>query len=129
LGKFALTLHPEKTRLIEFGRFAAERRERRGLGKPETFNFLGFHRTPRVHHAARRRGGMVAGCSTHATTGTDAETLINLPCTASLVKERFGTDHAYYAVALNKLGIVVQTQGKYTDWEQKRRHGALEKAE
>jgi group II intron reverse transcriptase/maturase len=38
----ALTLHPEKTRLIEFGRFAAERRQRRGLGKPETFNFLGF---------------------------------------------------------------------------------------
>ena len=42
LQKFALTLHPEKTRLIEFGRFAAERRKRRGLGKPETFNFLGF---------------------------------------------------------------------------------------
>src|SRR6516162_3348814 len=42
LGKFALSLHPEKTRLIEFGRFAAERRKRRGIGKPETFNFLGF---------------------------------------------------------------------------------------
>src|SRR6516165_7756801 len=42
LRKFALTLHPEKTRLIEFGRFAAERRKWRGLGKPETFNFLGF---------------------------------------------------------------------------------------
>jgi RNA-directed DNA polymerase len=42
LQEFALTLHPEKTRLIEFGRFAAERRKRRGLGKPETFNFLGF---------------------------------------------------------------------------------------
>ncbi len=42
LQKFALTLHPEKTRLIEFGRFAAERRERREHGKPETFNFLGF---------------------------------------------------------------------------------------
>jgi RNA-directed DNA polymerase len=42
LQKFALSLHPEKTRLIEFGRFAAERRKRRGLGKPETFNFLGF---------------------------------------------------------------------------------------
>src|ERR1700716_3197875 len=42
LGKYALSLHPEKTRLIEFGRFAAERRKRRGLGKPETFNFLGF---------------------------------------------------------------------------------------
>ena len=42
LREFALSLHPEKTRLIEFGRFAAERRRWRGLGKPETFNFLGF---------------------------------------------------------------------------------------
>jgi len=42
LREFALSLHPEKTRLIEFGRFAAERCERRGLAKPETFNFLGF---------------------------------------------------------------------------------------
>jgi len=42
LQEFALSLHPEKTRLIEFGRFAAERRKRRGLGKPETFDFLGF---------------------------------------------------------------------------------------
>jgi RNA-directed DNA polymerase len=42
LGEFALSLHPEKTRLIEFGRFAAERRKRRGLGKPENFHFLGF---------------------------------------------------------------------------------------
>jgi RNA-directed DNA polymerase len=42
LAEFALSLHPEKTRLIEFGRFAAERRQRRGLGRPETFNFLGF---------------------------------------------------------------------------------------
>jgi RNA-directed DNA polymerase len=38
----ALSLHPEKTRLIEFGRYAANNRKRRGLGKPETFNFLGF---------------------------------------------------------------------------------------
>jgi group II intron reverse transcriptase/maturase len=42
LGEFALSLHPDKTRLIEFGRFAAANRERRGLGKPETFAFLGF---------------------------------------------------------------------------------------
>lgn len=42
LGKFSLELHPDKTRLIEFGRFAAERRERRGERRPETFNFLGF---------------------------------------------------------------------------------------
>jgi RNA-directed DNA polymerase len=40
--EFALSLNPEKTRLIEFGRFAAENRKRRGLAKPETFNFLGF---------------------------------------------------------------------------------------
>jgi hypothetical protein len=42
LGTFALSLHPEKTRLIEFGRFATRNRKERGLGKPETFNFLGF---------------------------------------------------------------------------------------
>src|SRR5215208_1328178 len=42
LREFALSLHPEKTRLIEFGRFAAERRKRLGLGKPETFDFMGF---------------------------------------------------------------------------------------
>ena len=42
LQEFALSLHPEKTRLIEFGRFAARDREERGLGKPETFNFLGL---------------------------------------------------------------------------------------
>src|SRR5712675_2214648 len=42
LREFALSLHPEKTRLIAFGRFAAAQRAKRGLGKPETFNFLGF---------------------------------------------------------------------------------------
>ena len=42
LAAFALSLHPAKTRLIEFGRHAAANRERRGSGKPETFDFLGF---------------------------------------------------------------------------------------
>src|SRR4029077_8313836 len=42
LQEFALSLHPEKTRLMEFGRLAAANRKRRGLGKPETFTFLGF---------------------------------------------------------------------------------------
>lgn len=42
LARFRLGLHPDKTSLIEFGRFAAENRRRRGLGKPETFDFLGF---------------------------------------------------------------------------------------
>jgi hypothetical protein len=42
LRKFSLELHPEKTRILEFGRFAAPNREKAGLGKPESFNFLGF---------------------------------------------------------------------------------------
>lgn len=51
-AKFALELHPDKTRLIEFGRFAAQSRAGRGLGKPETFEFLGF-----THMCARSRRG------------------------------------------------------------------------
>jgi hypothetical protein len=42
LANIYLALHPDKTRLIEFGRHAAADRQRRGLGKPETFDFLGF---------------------------------------------------------------------------------------
>jgi group II intron reverse transcriptase/maturase len=50
--KFGLELHPDKTRLIEFGRFAAQRRAARGLGKPETFDFLGF-----THICGKGRSG------------------------------------------------------------------------
>lgn len=42
MEQFSLSLHPEKTRLLEFGRFAAVNRAKRGEGKPETFTFLGF---------------------------------------------------------------------------------------
>ena len=49
LAKFGLELHPEKTRLIEFGRYAARDRKQRGEGKPETFTFLGF-----THYCGRR---------------------------------------------------------------------------
>ena len=52
LAKFGLKLHPQKTRVIEFGRFARESRESRGLPKPETFDFLGF-----THIASIARGG------------------------------------------------------------------------
>lgn len=55
LQEFGLELHPEKTRLIEFGRYAAERREGRGEGKPETFEFLGF-----THMCAKTRKGRFA---------------------------------------------------------------------
>jgi group II intron reverse transcriptase/maturase len=50
--EFALQLHPDKTRLIEFGRHAAAGRKKRGLGKPETFDFLGF-----THICSRCRRG------------------------------------------------------------------------
>ena len=52
MARFGLELHPDKTRLIEFGRFAAENRAARGLGKPETFGFLGF-----THVCGKTRGG------------------------------------------------------------------------
>lgn len=49
LAQFGLELHPEKTRLIEFGRYAANKRKQWGKGKPETFTFLGF-----THYCGRR---------------------------------------------------------------------------
>lgn len=52
MARFGLELHPTKTRLLEFGRFAASNREQRGLGKPDTFNFLGF-----THICGRSRKG------------------------------------------------------------------------
>jgi len=55
MEKFQLELHPEKTRLLEFGRFAAQRRQQRGEGKPETFNFLGF-----THICGKTRKGAFA---------------------------------------------------------------------
>ena len=51
-ANFALELHPDKTRLIEFGRFALSNRQQRGLGRPETFDFLGF-----THYCAETREG------------------------------------------------------------------------
>jgi hypothetical protein len=51
-AKFGLQLHPDKTRLIEFGRNAARQRATRGLGKPDTFNFLGF-----THICAKSKTG------------------------------------------------------------------------
>src|SRR6266545_1420035 len=51
-ARFGLELHPDKTRLIEFGRFAARNRAARGLGKPETFDFLGF-----THICGKTRDG------------------------------------------------------------------------
>jgi hypothetical protein len=61
LAKFGLELHPEKTRLIQFGRFAAQDRNKHGLAKPETFTFLGF-----THYCGKRRkdGAFTVGRAT-----------------------------------------------------------------
>lgn len=52
LERFELEMHPEKTRLVRFGRYAEERRRERGEGKPETFDFLGF-----THICGKPRNG------------------------------------------------------------------------
>jgi hypothetical protein len=57
LAKFGLALHADKTRLIEFGRLPALRRQQRGERRPETFAFLGF-----THYCARGMAGL--SCST-----------------------------------------------------------------
>jgi RNA-directed DNA polymerase len=104
LKEFALSLHPEKTRLIEFGRFAADNRQRRGLGKPETFTFLGFtficskskrgrfqirrkSRRDRAGEDPRAQGGAAtAHAPVDSRTGKMAEAgrhrLLQLPCGA-----------------------------------------------
>ena len=78
LQEFTLSLHPEKTRLIEFGRLAVENRKRRGRGKPETFTFLGFificNKTRRGKFPIKRksRQGSHAGQAASHQTGTAA---------------------------------------------------------
>jgi len=63
LARFGLELHPEKTRLIEFGRFATANRKRKGEGKPETFDFLGFTHYCR---STRKNGRFIVGRKTIA---------------------------------------------------------------
>ena len=57
MGEFGLELHPDKTRLIEFGRFADANRRKRGKGKPETFDFLGF-----THSCSKTKSGSFSIC-------------------------------------------------------------------
>lgn len=67
LAKFGLALHPDKTRLIEFGRHAARRRSARGLGKAETFDFLGF-----THICGKaKEGGWFTWCGTPSPSGCE----------------------------------------------------------
>ena len=104
---FGLELHPDKTRRIEFGRFAEENRRRRGEGKPETFDFLGFthisgknrlgrftvrRKTIRKRMRAKLRDIKSSGRSASACT---------IPCASDrpMAQSRFVQSHLnYYAV-------------------------------
>jgi RNA-directed DNA polymerase len=82
LEEFSLSLHPEKTRLIEFGRYAADRRAQRGLGKPETFKFLGFIfiSTRARPGRPRRIGSAGASCRNRRRPRTSGESGLALRC-------------------------------------------------
>src|SRR2546426_599710 len=67
-AKFGLTLHPDKTRLIEFGRFAAASRRGRGDGRPESFDFLGF-----THSCGKTRRGKFTALRQTGGTRREAE--------------------------------------------------------
>ncbi len=93
LREFGLTVHPEKTRLMEFGRFAAENRAIRGKGKPETFNFLGFHahqreRSQRQVHADTKDppGSDDGNSESHQRRSAKALALLN-PRTGKMAQE------------------------------------------
>jgi group II intron reverse transcriptase/maturase len=89
-AKFEMELHPEKTRLIEFGRFADQNREERGEGRPETFNFLGF-----THRCGKTRKGKFR---------VDRETM----------RQRWqGKLREVYAELRRRMHTLVPTQGSY----------------
>jgi hypothetical protein len=69
LAKFGLEIHPEKTRLIEFERFAASDRQKRGKGKPETFTFLGF-----THYCGRNSKGHFCGLAAYGDEADEGKT-------------------------------------------------------
>ena len=108
LAEFGLTLHPDKTRLIGFGRFSAERRRDRGQGRPETFDFLGF-----THCCGMTRrelsGGSPDGLKRMRRPGlfrkalpTAARTRGDRGCVASAGPEGY---FAYHAVPTNLLRL------------------------
>ncbi len=104
-AEFGLELHPDKTRLIEFGRYAAANRARRGLGKPETFDFLGF-----THICAKSQERAVLGQADH-----DRET------DAGEAERGQGPAQAAHAPARTGTGPLAGQRGE-------RAHGVLRRA-
>ena len=114
LGKFGLELHPDKTRRIEFGRFAEQNRKRRGEGKPETFDFLGFthisgkNRTRAIHGAAHDDPQAHASqAATRLSSNSASACTIPCPKPAQWLKSVVQGYFNYYAVPgnLDSLGV------------------------
>jgi hypothetical protein len=101
LGQFGLMLHPDKTRLLEFGRFAAQNRQERGQRKPETFHFLGF-----VHVCGRTRTGWFV---VHRHTAPE-----RLRAKLAEIKDELGRRRHTPVPDMGKwLGAVVRGHGQY----------------
>jgi group II intron reverse transcriptase/maturase len=111
-AKFKLRLHPDKTRLIEFGQFAANNRKRRGQGKPETFNFLGF-----THICGKKRSNaMFTVCRrtiskrnraklTEIKTGLRRRMHEPVPQVGKWLKTVIGGHNRYYGVPTNERSL------------------------
>jgi RNA-directed DNA polymerase len=105
LSKFGLKLHPEKTRLIEFGRYAIENRSKRGEGKPETFDFLGFTHICGMCH---KTGGFIVRRQTNGKRRTAKlkEIRAQLKVRRHESNVRRGNDYSQWcAVISNTMGV------------------------
>ena len=110
--EFALTLHPEKTRLVEFGRYAVHNRKQRGLGKPETFTFLGFTlisgKTRRGASSLNGRPGATACEQSSKRSGRNCERRRHhsIPQQGQWLQQVVRGFFAYHAVPTNILALV-----------------------
>jgi group II intron reverse transcriptase/maturase len=123
LGTFGLELHPEKTRLVEFGRYAASNRQRKGQGKPETFDFLGF-----THYCAktRKRGCFIVGRKTQAARMraklADIKTELRVrmhrpvPETGAWLRRVVQGYYNYHSIPMNRAAMIAFTRAVLRMW-------------
>src|SRR5215469_6567004 len=122
LQKFSLSLHPDKTRLVEFGRFAAANRKRRGLGKPETFAFLGFtlvcsqSRRGRFLIKRRSRSDRMKAKLKDISNGLRQRMHQSIPEQGKWLKQVVTGYFGYHAVPTNSAALVTFRDGIIARW-------------
>jgi group II intron reverse transcriptase/maturase len=122
LGDFGLKLHPQKTRVIEFGRFARDRRARRGLAKPETFDFLGFTHIAGTSRAGKfqlkRRTSRKKRCAKLAQLKEEIERRRHDPVKEqhAWLSQVLNGHYRYYGVPTNAPGIDLVCRRVWTMW-------------